>query len=211
MIIALHGKKRSGKDQFASFFTSYIVEKFSYFNVYKYAFADEMKNILSKIYNIPLKKFYGDKNEITYIKWSDLSIEVQNRKSDIIDLNQYLTIRQLLQQFGHGLRLSWDENFWISGVFGKICRDNLNINIITDIRYVNELMYCKSEGAVCIKIKRNSQELDNHISEEGISESFFDHILDVKEGLERYQKQIYRFLDQNFKEKLSAYRSNKCE
>jgi hypothetical protein len=207
MIIALHGKKRSGKDTFAKFFHYYLIDKHYAFDVKKYAFADEMKILLSKVYNIPLERFYADKNFVTHIKWSDLSHFV-HEDIELTGIHQYMTVRQLLQQFGNRMRINWDDRFWILLVFNKIKFDDDVINIITDIRYQNELIECRSKGAICIKIKRQNEISDKHTSEAGINDNLFDYVLNAKEGINEYRRQVYQFLKNNFEDKFSANRTN---
>jgi len=142
MIIGLVGKKFSGKDTLAD----YLVKKYGFI---KYAFAKPLKEAC----------------KILFIT-SDDQLNRPDLK-EVVDKRWNMTPREMMQYVGTDvIRNNIDPNFWIKH-FEYWFEENKNNNIIvTDIRFLNELMAIKKVGGITIKICRDTISItDSHISE----------------------------------------------
>jgi hypothetical protein len=122
-LVLIHGHAGSGKDTIAD----YLVRKYDFT---KYAYADPIKEFLSKNLGIPLNYFYDQE-----LKTKDLyeSLKLSSWKG--------WTPRKLLQFVGTNLfRNTMDEDFWVKVLAPRIMDDpDLDKIVITDIRFENEL------------------------------------------------------------------------
>ena len=181
-IIGLAGNKNSGKDTVASMinyifavgiarakFSDWMLKRVSYDETYKdriIHFADNLKDCLSIIYNIPRSAFndrnmkdemyyslntgkFIDKQLVTQrgdgyyvltnetLKYSSIREELEH----YIELQPLITIRTLMQYFGTELcRENLDNNIWIKSAVPKIVEIAMNksVCIVPDVRFTNE-------------------------------------------------------------------------
>jgi hypothetical protein len=142
MIIGIMGKKKSGKDTLAN----YIIQKY---NFTKKSFAYPLKKICSYLFHIP---FY--------------SFESQELKECILD-EWKMSPRQIMQKVGTDMfRDQIDDEFWIRH-FEHHIDITLNI-VITDVRFLNEVMMIQKYNGILIYIERHENRdygYDIHISE----------------------------------------------
>lgn len=165
MIIGIIGKAGAGKDTVAEM----IIEEYSIsktnvsdskikrpvsyrpFNIAK--FADGLKRSCAAITGLQSDYFY-DRSNYGYVIYS-LGI----------------TVRELMQKVGTGLRETVDKDIWVKTALMK-CAQNLNY-VFTDVRFPNEVEAIRNLGGMIIHIIRNdyedeslkSEESKNHISE----------------------------------------------
>ena len=181
-IIGLAGNKNSGKDTVASMinyifatgitkakFSDWMLKRVSFDETYKdriVHFADNLKDCLSIIYNIPRMAFDDRemKDEIYYslttgkfvnkqlvtqrhdnyyvitnetLKHSSIKEELEH----YTELQPLITIRTLMQYFGTELcRENLDNNIWIKSTIAKIVEvaANRRLCIVPDVRFTNE-------------------------------------------------------------------------
>lgn len=171
--IAICGKANSGKNTTAQLLSASIKENFRYsnFNTQLMAFADPIKEMISLMFPYLNKDLlYGP---------SKLRAEII---PEAFKDKQPLTIRQSLIDLGTGVGRSYNEDIWINAFkykFNNIKTHN-NIVIVTDIRFINEFNYLKSENFYVIKLLRDSELKINHSSEtnqDSINDRNFDYIL----------------------------------
>jgi len=167
LIIALHGKKGSGKDTIAN------IIKAKYPTFEKVAFADPIKETIIRIF-----------------KLKDINEYDEFKRKEFNELN--INGRDIVREIGMLMR-SYDENQYIKYVDRFIIRNPYTI--ITDLRFENELKYLQNIKALLIKVKRNLNDNDNHISEKEFNDELFDFII-YNEDLEETTKTIYRILDE---------------
>lgn len=156
MLIGISGKKRVGKDTTVNFIKEYYANK--NINCKSYAFADDVKKITSKFFNVNLNELNGNKNTV---------------------LNYEMTARQMLQFIGDCGR-KVDENFWVNRLLDiDYIKNHNNYKypiIISDVRYKNEADLIKKLGGILIRIERDIPNNDTHISECNLDDySKFDY------------------------------------
>lgn len=211
-IIGINGKKQSGKDTVAEMinyifdygssranYAHYLMSKEKYNHKNKdriIHFADNLKNVLSIIYNIERK--YLDSEQYKDELWFELKSysffkkiddtnnivitnEVLNNESikDIIDKSGtkfvFIKLRTLLQYFGTDvIRKTFDDDIWIKSAMNNIIDTAIKrqVCIVPDIRFDNEFNRIKNIThnlikSFTIKVVRNNKYNDNHISEQG--------------------------------------------
>lgn len=170
-IIAIAGKKGSGKDTLGNMFPE----------LKKRAFADSIKSFLVDAFDIA--------------PWK---LEDRTEKEKPMDKWWGKSPRDLMKDVGDGLRERVSKDIWVDILFDKI-RDLDNI-IITDLRFKNEFKRCKEEGVFIIKVVRPEiDSSDTHISEvdlDDIPDSEFDAIVVNDRSLEELQEKAKQLWQQ---------------
>lgn len=130
------------------------------------AFADILKTCVCFIFGID--DFSKMNDEI--FKNSPNSLNLTNSNGEVY------TYRELLQKIGTEVGRVVDPNLWVKSMFSYLKEDQNYI--ITDIRFKNELEYCKEKGAVIIKINRNVPEMPHSSEHDLDDETNFDIVID---------------------------------
>lgn len=178
MIIGLTGVKRSGKNTVAKFIHDNFFE--SYF-IYEHSFAGKLKQ--SAVAAL-LGEVWPEKDAI---EWCDffkatgkISLTYTN-KGNLMELKS-LTGREFLQWYGtEAHREIFGQDFWTDIVLNKIYerKDGTvweeNLDIITDVRFSDEVKAIKYMGGKIIRINRpNLEQNDFHSSEQRIPDELID-------------------------------------
>ena len=166
------------------------------------AYADQLKEICSTIFGLPVQRFYqnksnawiciNDKFQYTEIKPNDESIVTS--KEYYYNLSGYLnepttkywmSLREILVYVGtYVLQQNINKQVFINIVRNKIREEqyhnhNLQYVIITDHRFIHELEYIYENNGVTMTINRNSvQQLDNIAEHDLDDEEDYDYIID---------------------------------
>jgi hypothetical protein len=98
-----------------------------------------------------------DKNTATHIFWN----------------GQYLTAREVMQVVGTDLFRSMYNNVWVDATIKKILTEKLDLAIIADCRFPNEVKAVKEAGGIVIKLNRNPHN-SNHASEVALDPENYD-------------------------------------
>lgn len=198
-VLLISGKLRSGKNQFAD----YIGKEFTLDNyTVKYdLFAKGVKdgcvkdfktlytftnNLLIKLEYI-IKDVYGGIDDKILNMLASLITIKDNFYEDKNDLT-----RILLQLYGTEIfRERVDYNYWITQTIDRIKKSEEDINIITDVRFPNEIDLLRDDKDVDVKVIRIERTLDRcgseneHESEVALDDyKFFDYIVDNNGTLE---------------------------
>lgn len=208
MIIGLSGGKRVGKDSAADVLCKE-------YNFDRIAFADPLREICSKVFEIPISTFLNDElkeklfdEQIVFSKhfaiklintleddWkikitNDINIKIIDQTFDNLIM---LHPRQILQTIGSDiLRKSVDNDIFLKLMDRKISRFDGNI-VVTDCRLKNEREFLKKKGAVLCLVKRPSLKLptDSHSSENDLgNDEDYDVIMNNDGSLSRFQIDI---------------------
>jgi len=180
MIVSLSGQKRCGKSTVANI----LVNKFAFKEI---ALADPLRDLCSKVFNIPLSTFLSDElkeqqferpvflNEdhlghILAIIENEWGFEVTPESSAA--MSEFIGVgfkhpRQILQIVGTEIiRGSIDDNIFLNLADKRIERLNCNV-VVSDVRFTVEQEWAKNKGAMMVLIKRPNLNLptDTHISE----------------------------------------------
>jgi hypothetical protein len=74
--------------------------------------------------------------------------------------------RHLLQIWGSEYRRAQNKDYWVTKVAEKIAYDKPEIALLSDVRFINEVNFCKEYGEVIKVCRPDEPTLSGHISEE---------------------------------------------
>lgn len=226
IIIGIAGTLNSGKDTAASMinyiyykfdnhsYADYISDILKYDSILKYTnihFADNLKKVLSIMFNIDINYFYDrDFKDNYYYVFSEREFikELNNYKeitSDdlkIMPLSCYIVkpdacikLRTLLQYFGTDISRRYLNNkIWIDSTINnaKDILKKYNYCIISDVRFANEAAAIRYENkGIVIGLQRNNSN-DNHESEKIDFEC--DYYIDNNSTLIHLFTEIYKII-----------------
>lgn len=174
-VIAICGKKRSGKDTIAN----YISDKYGYNNV---KFADPLKNMLKAGFN------FTDE-------------QLESKKEEIDDYWR-ITPRQAMQFIGteimqyelQKLVPNLDRHFFVASLFKRYPDEHL---VISDLRFVHEEQAIKQiKNNLIIKVIRDSNlDTDNHISENELDQIDCDCTIRNNKDLDELYKKVDNIIE----------------
>lgn len=160
LIVGLIGKKRSGKDTFAST----LVEERGFRRL---AFADALKDAALSL--DPLIRFEQDE---TYLRQGSTSYEVGphvERLSSVVErlgweaAKEVREVRRTLQNYGVAIR-EIDPDFWLRAVVDQM--QDPGLYVVTDVRFPNEAEAIVNAGGTVVRIVRPGLDsTDTHASE----------------------------------------------
>jgi hypothetical protein len=144
--IALSGLAGSGKDTVAA----HLVAHYGFTRL---ALADPLKEMALRIDPI-IAAVAGEPLRLVYLVdrygWDDVK-------------RSFPESRRFLQQLGGAVR-EIDDEFWLDTLFGEISRTAGPI-VVTDVRYMNELVQLRRNGFVPVRITRPDVATMDHASE----------------------------------------------
>jgi|ERR1041385_2162370 hypothetical protein len=149
-IIAISGKRESGKSSLAKF-----LEPYGYTRV---SLADPLKDMCKELYGLHEDQVRGCLKESP----------TQYRRLD----GSFYTPRDILIREGC-LKRSIDPDFWCKKLEDRIASVNNNKLVIDDIRFLNEIAYFKKLGAKFVRLER-SQEAIGKAALDDLSETELD-------------------------------------
>jgi putative deoxynucleotide monophosphate kinase len=160
VIIALSGKKGSGKDTVANML-EYCFNKYHHQRLHKVAFADPVREIASIVASTAQVHFIDR-------YWKEQPVSSSDERSP----------REYLRLVGQSLKSTLGPDVWIRVMDSRVFTFNAKNCVITDVRFRNELDYVKGKGAFLIKIERDGCEGDDDVSETEM-DSFKDEEFDL--------------------------------
>jgi len=173
-IYVILGQKRAGKDFVGGILADYL-------ECETYAFAEDMKVILSETFGINIDEFNKLKNE-------DMSLYITELDYLGVNYNRLTSFRKVIQNFGQSIKKLYGDAFWADRLIQKI-KYSAETIIITDLRYNIELYQLQKHFDVTtIKVINSNLENDDlHSSEQEMRYYKADIVLDntnhiLKEG-----------------------------
>jgi hypothetical protein len=164
--IGILGKKGAGKDYFAGALCKELSLKGLYTG--HFAFAYPLKKVLSGIVGCPADKFDNREfKERCYFSLTDgFTYDVMGQPAG----HDTMSMREMLQDVGQGLKHILGDNIWINATMSKIETaeedEGLEVAIISDVRYKNEYEALKEKGAIFVRVVNPSLKYyDKHSSE----------------------------------------------
>lgn len=149
-IVAICGLQGAGKDTTADKLIE--ITKSKGLKVGKMAFADRLKDMLSVLFDLPRDQLAGFTPESRI--WREQELPKWSKR-----LGKPVTPRYLMQYFGTELlREHFCDTVWIDCLMDSIEKSNLDVIIITDCRYPNEMKALIDQGAKIIEVKRHTPE-----------------------------------------------------
>ena len=187
------------------------------------AYADQLKEICSSIFGIPVQRFYqnkanawiciNDKFQYTEIKPNDddiITAENYYYNSSTYSSNsnnsnkQWMSLREILVYVGtYVLQQSINKQIFVNIVRNKIREEqyhnhNLKYVIVTDHRFMHELEYIHENNGITITINRNSiTQLDNIAEHDLDEEEDYDYIIDNSGSYDDLFKTIWDITQQD--------------
>ena len=146
VIVAISGKKGSGKDTVADF----LVQEF---NFTKLSFAAPLKEVCCILFSM----------DPMYFEHRELKESWKHPETD-------MTPREILQYVGSDLMRKSFPNIWIN-IMKKKLHDRTKNYVISDLRFTNEYEFLRTlDHVTFLNMKRGSIETkDTHISENGLT------------------------------------------
>jgi len=186
-IIAFSGRKQSGKSTGADFITSTIDRHLLNMSYAIYSFADPLKkDICMGVLGLTEQQCYGsddDKNTMTDLWWDGVN----------------LTAREAMEIIGTKLFRALKTNVWVDATINKIKSQNLDLAIIADCRFPNEVEAIKNNGGLNIRLDLdpfNSQSTsEKSLDRDEYDWSNFDLVIEnSKMNIDQKNKSILHFL-----------------
>ena len=195
-ILSFSGRKQSGKSTSADYIISLINEHHIMLreNRYElnmsckiYSFADPLKqDICINILGLTYDQCYGsddDKNTMTDLWWDGVQ----------------LTAREAMEIIGTKIFRALKTNVWADATINKIKKENVDLAIISDCRFPNEVEAVKNSGGINIRLDLDPFH-SNSISENSLDQDVYDWsnfdiiIKNSKMTIEEKNREITRFL-----------------
>lgn len=195
-ILSFSGRKQSGKSTSADYITSLINEYHIMLRENRhelnmsckiYSFADPLKqDICINILGLTYDQCYGsddDKNTMTDLWWDGVQ----------------LTAREAMEIIGTKIFRALKTNVWADATINKIKKENVDLAIISDCRFPNEVEAVKNSGGINIRLDLDPFH-SNSISENSLDQDVYDWsnfdiiIKNSKMTIEEKNKEILRFL-----------------
>ena len=176
MLIAISGKKQSGKSTLCEFFElnhKNVTLSGESLTFEKIDMAHDLKKMIVEIMGVDHDIIYGsdqDKNTATQYKWCDLP----HYTVDMEPLPPYMTGRELMQQVGTEIFRRMNPYIWVNTTIPRICNSKADIQFSTDIRFPSEMEALKKlDNAIFIRLTKNVYN-DIHESEVSLDPHRYD-------------------------------------
>jgi hypothetical protein len=172
MILAFAGRKQSGKSTSAEYVQSIIHSHNLWMSNKIYSFADPLKqDICINILGLTYEQCYGSdehKNTLTDIVWEDMpdyngSFGVSGRMS----------ARQIMEHVGTNVFRKMKTNVWVDATINKIKKENVDLAIIADCRFPNEVESIQNAGGYVIRLGLDPFGSESN-SESALDEDVYD-------------------------------------
>jgi len=205
LIVAISGKKGSGKNTFANQILAkyynnaqskyvYTVNRLgqlgcdgeienwhSISDLHQVNFADPIKDFCMDALGLTYKQCHGtdeDKNSYTDLSWDDTPVSRDNPTEAYG--RGLMTAREVMQYFGTDIMRGWIPDIWVRACIRKIVESEAKIVLVTDCRFPDELAAIQAiPDAKTVRLERNPYN-DQHASETALDNthnSAFDFIV----------------------------------
>lgn len=156
-----------------------------------YNMADLLKVAIMELFGVTHAQCYGtneEKNTPTNTKWSQFSFVLDKKfvkqLKDEGKYDDFMTARDIMQQFGTGILRKINPNIWAESCLKRIKEEGPTIALIGDIRFENELDVLKNasdiEDVKIVKLTLNplNSDHESEVSVDAIPLEKFDSIID---------------------------------
>ena len=177
-VLAISGAKGTGKTTLAS------ALKYNDSNRALVAFADPLKKMLSKYYNIP-----------NYI----LHDPDMKESPFVMPDGTQTTYRQLMQSFGTDLGRGINKGVWTTLALIDIIHTPADLVIVHDLRMLNEYEeLLKWTNVRTIRIHRDTDNDDHHVTENELFSIPYDFVLDNSSDIISMVNKAEDFIKEEF-------------
>ena len=152
-----------------------------------YSFADHLKWICVKLFDIPSECVWGtdeQKNQVQkHLLWENISK----------DKTGAMTAREFMQFFGTDICRKIYEPIWVNSCIKKIQQEQSGLAIIADVRFPNEAKAIEEAGGTLVRLTRKVFE-DSHSSEVALDDyPFTDYIENSNESIDSLTVKVKKF------------------
>lgn len=205
VVIALIGKKGSGKDTAANHIQKILRENQIKVGEIQH-FAKPLKDFCKKLCGIflPEEFEFSDENKDKVFSCDHSSWEGYNKVSDsnVVFIDKpfefpyghtaVFSPRILLQQIGMTLRETFNDNIFVESLIHKVINEDSDVSIIADVRFPNEIASLKLifEHVIFIRIIRPNCNNSNHISETALDNYEADYTILNDSDIDAYKQKI---------------------
>ncbi len=133
-----------------------------------YHFADSLKSLAVKLFDIPAIGVYGsdeDKNKKLNYLWEDMPTDTERTGR--------MSSREFLQYFGTTIVREIHNDAWVNATINTVKAEGSLIALIPDVRFPNEVEAIKKVGGVVIRMERDPF-TDDHKCESALDRDNFD-------------------------------------
>ena len=158
-----------------------------------YSFADHLKWICIKLFDIPFECCFGtdeQKNQVQeHLLWENMP--PQQFPTQGYKLGP-MTAREFMQFFGTDVMRKMYEPIWVKSCIKKIQQEQSELAIIADVRFPNEAKVIEEAGGTVLRIKRNTKK-DDHISESSLDNYTFTNYIENNSSIESLIVKVKEF------------------
>ena len=161
-----------------------------------YSFADHLKWICVKLFNIPQECVFGtdeQKNQLQHhLLWENMPkainstlmkkiIKAPDAKRSFDWREGPMTAREFMQFFGTDVCRKMYEPIWVDSCLKTITKEESQLAIIADVRFPNEAKAIENAGGEVVRLERKVIE-DNHSSEIALDDYPFTCRIDNRDN-----------------------------
>ena len=157
-----------------------------------YSFADHLKWICVKLFDIPKECVFGtdeQKNQKQdHLRWELMP-------GHVTDKSGYgaMTSREFMQWFGTDIMRKIYEPIWVSSCLKTVQREQSELAIIADVRFPNEVKAVQEAGGTVVRLTRKVAE-DQHDSEKALDQfKFSDYINNTEDSIDSMMVKVKKF------------------
>lgn len=181
-VIALTGPKGSGKDTVADLICK------NYDRVTRVAFADPIKTVIQHIFCL------DNKSNDEYDRFKRSTVELSGESmshGEAVCTWKNVQGRHIVREIGMLMR-SYDSSQFTKYVKDAIIKaqETSDIFVVTDLRFDNEFIMLKEQGAKIVKITRPTYHYDGHITERGFNDYLVDYIIANDYSMDVLEKHV---------------------
>jgi hypothetical protein len=159
-ILAFSGRKQSGKSTGGEFVQNVIANLGSKISSKIYSFADPLKqNICMDLLGLTHAQCYGsdeDKNSLTKIAWKNMpEYNISWTWSSDCDPSGFMTARQVMEFVGTRIFRQMKTDIWVEATLKQIYRDGLDLAIIVDARFPDEVDAILNNNGYVIRLTKD--------------------------------------------------------
>lgn len=180
MIIGFSGKKQSGKSTAAEFLELNSIlgdGQYKYFEM-----AEELKRFIVDVMDVNERLIYGsdaEKNQLTQYKWKDLphfNELIKDWTSGVTPFpkNDFMTGRELMQQFGTNICRRMNPTIWAKSAAKKMKKDTCDFKFCCDVRFPDEVDAIHGVGGIVVRFTKIKDSSDQHPSETQLDHNVFN-------------------------------------
>jgi len=151
MILAFAGRKQSGKSTSAEYVQSIVNSRNLGLSNKIYSFADPLKqDICINILGLTYEQCYGSdehKNTLTGIMWEDMP-----DYNESFSVSGRMSARQIMEHVGTNVFRKMKTNVWVDATINKIKKEDVDLAIIADCRFPNEVESIQNAGGYVIRL-----------------------------------------------------------